>query len=294
MPLPDIQDAIDLIEQGAPAEAIPLLEAVAERMPTYVAVYVMMARAHEAEQQQEEALAAWEQAAFLMPNSPAICEGLARVRTALQAMQPAIDERLRVDLDLQAELDAALETPFNPFARPPHSETAPEALDLEEERPVTLAEASLALIERALSEAEIEAEETSSQVAASPEAEEEEDTAPEEPTPSPQTLAARRALEAEAAAEESAALSSEADEDLDRLIDELGAARIVPQPDVEDLPPPDLDDDIDDMVSETLARIYASQEQYGEAARIYEQLARQQPDQAERFLAEAAAMRERE
>lgn len=292
MTLPDIQDAIDLIEQGAPAEAIPLLEVVAERMPTYVAVHAMMARAYEAEQQQEAALAAWERAAFLMPNSPAICEGLARARAAFQATRPVPDERLRADLDLLAELDAALETPFNPFARPPQSE-AP--LDLDKERPVTLAEASLALIERALAEAEIEAEEQISQTEAPPVAEEEEETPAEASEPSAQTLAARRALAAEAAAaEEAPTLSSEADEDLDRLIDELGAARIVPQPDIDDLPPPDLDDDIDDMVSETLARIYASQEQYGEAARIYEQLARQQPDEAERFLAEAAAMRERE
>lgn len=290
MPLPDIQDAIDLIEQGAPAEAIPLLEAVAERMPTYVAVHAMMARAYEAEQQQEDARAAWERAAFLMPNSPAICEGLARVRTALQATRPAPDERLRVDLDLLAELDAALETPFNPFARPPQSETT--TVDLDEDRPVSLAEASLALIERALSEAQMEAEETTAQTETPPE--EEEETPIDDSEASAQTLAARRALDAEAAAQERTALSSEDEEDLDRLIDELGAARIVPQPDVDDLPPPDLDDDIDDMVSETLARIYASQEQYAEAARIYEQLARQQPDQAERFLAEAAAMWERE
>ena len=292
MPLPDIQDAIDLIEQGAPAEAIPLLEAVAERMPTYVAVHAMMARAYEAEQQHEEARAAWERAAFLMPNSPAICEGLARVRTALQATRPAPDERLRVDLDLLAELDAALETPFNPFARPPQSEAT--TVDLDEERPVSLAEASLALIERALSEAQMEAEEATTQTEAPAVAEEEEETPTEDSKASAQTLAARRALDAEAAAQERTELSSEDEEDLDRLIDELGAARIVPQPDVDDLPPPDLDDDIDDMVSETLARIYASQEQYAEAARIYEQLARQQPDQAERFLAEAAAMREQE
>jgi hypothetical protein len=187
-------------------------------------------------------------------------------------------------------LDAALETPFNPFSQPPQSETPPEALDLDQERPMTLAEASLALIERALEEAEIEAEEASPQT--------EEMLADEVETS--QAEAVRRALEAEAAAavqeerQASPFLSSEAEEDLDRLIDELGSARIVPQPDLDDLPPPELDDDIDDMVSETLARIYASQEQYGEAARVYEQLARQQPDQADRLLAEAAAMRAQE
>ena len=80
-------------------------------------------------------------------------------------------------------------------------------------------------------------------------------------------------------------------EDLDRLISELEAARIVPQPDLEDIPAPELEDEIDDVVSETLARIYASQKKYHEAARIYEQLAHQQPQEAAKFLQLAAEMR---
>lgn len=80
-------------------------------------------------------------------------------------------------------------------------------------------------------------------------------------------------------------------DDLDRLIEELESARIVPNPDLDDVPEIELDDEIDDMVSETLARIYASQKQYHEAARVYDQLARQQPDQAEHFRQQAAEMR---
>lgn len=80
-------------------------------------------------------------------------------------------------------------------------------------------------------------------------------------------------------------------DDLDSLITELESARIVPKPDFESVPPPDLEDNIEDMVSETLARIYASQKQYEEAARVYEQLAQQQPEEAETFMAKAEEMR---
>ena len=85
----------------------------------------------------------------------------------------------------------------------------------------------------------------------------------------------------------------EDDDDLDSLIDRLESARIVPGPDLDALPPPDLDDEIEDMVSETLARIYASQAQYHEAARVYEQLAIQHPDRSLEFLQSAADMRTR-
>ena len=80
-------------------------------------------------------------------------------------------------------------------------------------------------------------------------------------------------------------------EDLDRLIEELESARIVPDPEPESIPPPNLENEIDDMVSETLAKIYASQNQYEEAARVYEKLAAQQPERATEFLHLATEMR---
>ena len=87
---------------------------------------------------------------------------------------------------------------------------------------------------------------------------------------------------------------NEADfDDLDQLIEELEAARIVPGPDPGQIPMPDLEVDIEDVVSETLARIYASQRQYEEAARVYERLAHQHPDHADDFLSKASDMRDR-
>lgn len=86
---------------------------------------------------------------------------------------------------------------------------------------------------------------------------------------------------------------AEAYDDLDRLIEELESARIEPDPDMDELPPPDLEDEIDDVVSETLARIFTAQEQYWDAARIYTQLATQEPEREEEFRAKAAEMRRR-
>lgn len=83
------------------------------------------------------------------------------------------------------------------------------------------------------------------------------------------------------------------DVELDRLIDELETARIVPRPDLDAVPEPDLTTDIEDVVSETLARIYATQKQYGEAARVYDRLALENPDRAGEFADKAAEMRRR-
>lgn len=81
---------------------------------------------------------------------------------------------------------------------------------------------------------------------------------------------------------------------LDRLIEQLEDARIMPRPDMDDGPAPDLEDDIDDMVSETLARIYTAQEQYEEAARVYDQLALQNPEQHDYFIRKAREVRDKE
>lgn len=82
--------------------------------------------------------------------------------------------------------------------------------------------------------------------------------------------------------------------DIDRLIARLESARIVPRPDAAPLPSPNFDDDIDDVASETLAEIYAAQQRYGEAARMYEALAERRPEQAAAFREQALRLRSRE
>jgi hypothetical protein len=81
--------------------------------------------------------------------------------------------------------------------------------------------------------------------------------------------------------------------EFDRLIDDLESARIVPADDPSSVPAPDLSDDIDDVVSETLARIYVSQKQFSEAARVYDRLAKQNPERAGEFESKASEMRGR-
>ena len=82
-------------------------------------------------------------------------------------------------------------------------------------------------------------------------------------------------------------------DDLDTLINNLeGASRIRPDPNFdaaeEELP---ADNRADEVVSETLARIYAAQGEYLEAARVYERLAAENPDRANQLRGLAADMR---
>ena len=81
------------------------------------------------------------------------------------------------------------------------------------------------------------------------------------------------------------------DQELDHLIEELESARIIPKPDHEHIEAPVLEDNVDDMVSETLARIFEGQKQYGKAADMYEKLATIHPERTKKFVAKAAELR---
>jgi len=91
--------------------------------------------------------------------------------------------------------------------------------------------------------------------------------------------------------------SSEPEEDLEelsdlqRLLDELRSSRPSVVEEIDSMSTPDLENDIDGMVSETLARIYASQKQYEEAVKVYMQLAELYPEEADRFFRAADEMR---
>ncbi len=85
-------------------------------------------------------------------------------------------------------------------------------------------------------------------------------------------------------------VGNEADVDFDHLIRELEAARIVPDPDIDTISEDELENDIEDLVSETLARIYAKQKYYAEAQETYETLARQHPERRHEFETKAIEM----
>ncbi len=81
-------------------------------------------------------------------------------------------------------------------------------------------------------------------------------------------------------------------DNLDSLIQQLeDAPRIRPDPNFTADDEPLDDDEADDMVSETLARIYVAQGQYKEAADVYEKLAEQHPEQAADFNEKAEDLR---
>jgi tetratricopeptide (TPR) repeat protein len=233
MPQHDIQDAIELLENQQPDRAALLLEGMADEMPVYATARVLLARAYEALDQWDRALAMWREALHLIPNSPVIHRGLER--SAAKAA-PGRQRGLQTQQENPSGMPVADESAEPPFAQR---------------------------------------------------------SVPQEHQPAG----------GEVVDEESASVSrddpaeTDADrphyDDLDRLISELEAARIVPRPDFENIPSPELDDDIEDVVSETLARIYASQGQYDEAARVYEILAGQHPDEASDYMQKALEMRSR-
>lgn len=227
--MPDLQYILTLMQQGQTAAARPLLQQVRARFPAYTPACVLLAQVCEAEQLWQEALQHWQQAAFLMPNSPTIREGMQRV--------------VRMHAHLEAQ--------------PPSPQAEAPPLAAGEQTPVATVSPATASVEEHLAEEHISV------------------------TESVEALLAGAATTPVAPVE-----------DLDRLIQELSSApRIVPNPDFETLPPPDLDDEIDDMVSRTLAEIYRNQRQYDEAARVYEQLALQEPENAREFMRKAAEMR---
>jgi hypothetical protein len=108
--------------------------------------------------------------------------------------------------------------------------------------------------------------------------------------------AAIEAAANEAAANEAAAsLAPETalEDDLSQLIDELDSARIVPDPDINLISDEELSVEIEDVVSETLARIYASQNYFSEAGEVYLKLAIQYPARKSEFIAKADDMKSR-
>lgn len=383
MSISPLQDAADLIKEGNVTEAIHLLKGLTDVLPGYAAAFVLLGHALEAHQQPQAALAAWQQAALLIPNSRVIQQGLLRTADVLAVPARSPNEPTRIADDATNQNENPPKKDALPSKKAPPKKTTNTIGDLEEipktdlvsfsdssnytktkqDNPSDFKE-SLSLntdtpwqwpeaLIKAPKNQEYSAtkaekvtleiplpKETDSQItptqtpnediiqgvdtpdekqkATDPvridhALESQEDTKTK-PTIShtdgtdvrlassvePQQRASNTIVVAEepdgiARIEEQKALPGGADwfDDLDSLITELESARIVPKPDFESIPSPALDDDIEDVVSETLARIYASQKQYEEAARVYEQLAEQQPEQAPSFLEKAAEMRTR-
>jgi len=273
MAVPDLQDALDCLQQEDVDEAIARLERKVEELPAHLTAYVLLARAHEAKHQWERALQSWENVYFLMPNSPVAREGKRRVLRRMDRGKEAEDIE-----------DATPSTPSSPDSPSASDSTAaeaesaaPEAADdapPEDDTDETETTATKAVSE--LEKLRRQAEDEARQGGARPELADtpKSDNGDTSSTP-----------------EERIDQMEEDGDDLDQLIDELESARIEPDPDVESAPAPDLESDVDDLVSETLGRIHEAQDEYRQAAQIYVKLASQEPDQARDYLEKAAEMR---
>lgn len=258
MAIPDLEDAIEHLQQEDLEAAIASLEEKIEELPAHLTAHVLLARAYEAQHEWEQSLKSWENVRFLMPNSPVGREGKQRVLGRLKG---------------EPESTAEDESPGM------STESEPADQEADDETPPTATETSSELDELRR-RAEQEARQGGARSGLSEEA-----ASSAGPT--------SRGDGSSSTPEDRVDELEREDDDLDRLIDELESARIEPRPDVDDVPPPDLETEIDDLVSETLARIHEAQDQYREAAQIYVKLASQEPAQARTYLEKAAEMREK-
>lgn len=262
MAVPDLQDALDHLQDDDVDAAIESLHQKIEELPAHLTAHLLLGRAYEAKKQWEEALTCWENVYFLMPNSPVGRTGKARV---LQQLEEGSD------VPPHGMVEPEETTPESPVQSSPAERTPTVDQDEASDEADEEIDHGPSDLEELRRQTEIEAQR---EVARSGLTEAFSSTNGPEETPS----------------ERVGRLEDEED-DLERLITELESARVDPRPEVEEPPPPESDTGVDDLVSETLARIHEAQDEFRQAEQIYVKLASQEPDQARSFLEKAAEMR---
>lgn len=265
MSLPDLEEPLARLEENDVAAAIDLLEEKVSHIPAHVVAHLLLARAYEAHDEWQRALESWENVHFLVPNSPVAAEGKRRVLRNMG--DDEVDPSPAPPSETQESMATAPDEPA------PTQETEPPADDSASEGSSAL-QAFSDEMEQLRRQVEREAQQGIPQPEQSSESSPSSESAPESP-------------------EEKVEMFEEEEDanDLDRLIDELESARIEPDPDAETAPEPDLQSEAGEVVSETLARIHENQGNFQEAARIYAQLAEQEPERAEEFEQKAREMR---
>lgn len=293
----DILDVIELLDKGKSEDALSLSARLIAETPTLVTPHVVHARAHESREQYADAFRSWRIAAELLPNSPLILKGLQRTAEKLTRPQKA-------DFEFMEWTSDTPNINVNQYAyHPPEVGSALSAEDatfegaFDEPLQTIIEAAPTTDLTATASEVDLESEGPSAETDIELDRSEHVSPLPGfsssgsvfdvEPDFERQLLVdMKKEDEAEAEAE-----TDPADESLDRLIEDLETARIVPKPEGELIPEPNLESNVDGMVSETLARIFATQKQFGEAARIYEKLAELNPKRSTEFLAKALEMK---
>ena len=312
-PIFDIKQLIEFLRDGHADKAIPHLEEITRKLPTHVAAHALLAQAYTIEKRYEQAKIAWQDALFLMPNSPSIQKGFRRVLKAL-SLQQKLKETL-----FDPEAIAKQQAPTTKSVLPAPQPSIEEPQEQREEEP-TASEANdtPSLLVNPSSHHAIDPEEIKQIL---PETIPLREPAPADsappfnddepfpelpvisiPTVSPTVPSDKPSKNTNGRAIPVPPILSsyvenikewKEDEELDDLIEELESARIVPKPEHEHVEAPALDTDIEDMVSETLARIYEGQNQLHKAAEMYDKLATQHPAKAEKFRSKAQELRSR-
>lgn len=291
----DFETALTYLRAGRASDAFNILSRIVDRWPTYAAAQVAYAQALHDLGQPEASFQAWSRAEALVSHSDVIAAGLLRSASAMFAPEPAM---AGPEVPDATEEFKAGETHAHPEEEdhdaPETSPVDPDGEDAAGELPeftdaAGMDPAYFVPIATPFDESAVEGPDQS-----------EEPEWDDGPVASHDTASARPEWEGGYAGDSGDGAGSDLEldappeeGDLDRLIGELESARIVPAQDPSSIPPPDLSDDIDDVVSETLARIYATQNQFSEAARVYERLALENPDRAEEYQTKASEMRGR-
>lgn len=254
----DIQDAARSLAHGRIDDAVDILTGLIDDFPGYVAAHVLLAQAHEANRQPEEALSAWHTAHLLMPGSPLIARR--RAARLTESLAPPTAEFVLPDDFFYSPAEPAQED----WSDEP--DIVLDAVQSPEKPETTVPNVNWVDID--------------------------EITATEDIQPSEEPGAGMTPAEVESedvVTEDAGAFDGIGD--LDDLISSLENAPPIRPGSID---PEDVDEpDIPEVVSETLARIYETQKQYGFAAQVYEKLAEELPHRSGEFRKKAAALRTR-
>ncbi len=269
--------ALSLIEEGHLREGMDILTRITEQSPRYAAAQVALARVISEVGSAEEALRGWIRAEELAPFSQVVRSGVA---TAAR--------NLFVESDVNGADHERADVGHEAGAREAETTEAISRSGSDDPMLIVPVASFQGWDDNDDSGAPVWHEH--------PDTVDESDAPPvDEVSPEWDTSFRGDAGDGSSAPDIDLSMDTDSDDiELDRLIGELESARIVPSPDPDAVPAPDLSSDIEDVVSETLARIYATQKQFGEAARVYERLALENPDRAEEFRSKASEMRRQE
>lgn len=301
---PRIEDAFAFTAAGQVEQAVSTLQALAAETPAHATVHVLLAQGYERLHRWPEALGAWQAASLLLPDAPIVRQGALRAARVLAALRTMADsgEALAMGTPDGPRL-VPVETPqpssADPLGTLPISATAPLLAAAAPDAPPSAAPSAPTESVHVAPTLDARRYDPPEALPDAPKASTAEAWTDEIAAPHADALpdGLRDALASGLADDDARSVSPDPPGfDLDALIGRLAdSGPIRPRADLDSLAPPDgLDaEDDDDPVSETLARIYAGQRQFAQAVRIYERLAEQQPAHADRFRAEADALRQK-